>query len=112
MVMDCFYRGGASLKPRPIDVKLDVQTQRLRPTRGVSVDSRPDHPMLAKLGGAYRLGPIPEGLHVVQLGRDPAHHEILPSREMRLGEYETLLGQISLYPVTQEPLGGEHHDNP
>jgi hypothetical protein len=92
-----YYRGGNSLKPRPIDVRVDPATGVLRPGRGVSVFSVPDG--LERFGGAYKLTQIPPELGIIQVGRDATHHEIVPTVPMTLAEYEDALGQIVLTPV-------------
>jgi len=92
-----YYRGGNSLKPRPIDVRIDPVTGLLRPGRGVSVFSRPDG--LERFGGAYRVTRVPPELMIVQVGRDPAHFEIVPVSSMTLDQYEQALAKIVLVPV-------------
>jgi hypothetical protein len=101
--MDVYYRGGSSLKPRRTEVRIDSRTGLLRSTRGVSVYNRPDHPNLAAFGGAYQLGAIPEQLDVIQIGRDPAHHEIIPAVAMTFAEYEALLDLIVLTATAGSP---------
>jgi hypothetical protein len=92
-----YYRGGSSLKPRPIDVRIDPATGLLRPGRGVSVFSRPDG--LDRFGGAHRVTQVPPELAIVQVGRNPTHFEIVPVRPMNLDEYEQALGKIVLVPI-------------
>jgi hypothetical protein len=98
-----YYRGGSSLKPRRSEVKIDARSGLLRPTRGVSVYHRSDHPNLSLFGGAHLLGPIPEKLSVIQIGNDLAHHEIIPAVPMTFEEYEALLDLIPLTAVTPGP---------
>jgi hypothetical protein len=95
--MSDYYHGGNSLKPRRMDVKLDPATGLVKPERGVSISTSPDG--LDRFGGAYVLGPIPPELQVIQIGRDPHHHEIVPVAPMPWDRYEELLGQIPLAPV-------------
>jgi hypothetical protein len=92
-----YYRGGASLAPRPIDLRFIAGTGLLRTGRGVSVYDRPDG--LARYGGAYEVTQIPPELHVVQIGRDPHHHEIAPVLPMIPAEYEWHLRRIVLVRV-------------
>ena len=92
-----FYRGGNSLTPRSDEVKTDPATGLLRTTHGVSVFDRPDN--LGRFGGAYRLTNLPGELQIVQRGRDPHHHEIVPARPMTMSEYEEALSRIVLVPV-------------
>ena len=67
------------------------------PQRGISVFDQPDN--LDRFGGANEVTNLPEGLRVVQVGRDPHHHEIVPDRPMPLDEYSELLQRIALVPV-------------
>ncbi len=94
-----FFRGGASLSPRPDEVRRDRITNLLKTTRGVSVYNRLDHPNLMAHGGGYLVSSIPAGLKVIQAGRDPDHHEIVPEAPMTFEEYADLLDQITLTPV-------------
>ena len=98
-----YYRGGPSLLARMnIDVRVDRTTMLLKGGRGVSVYDRPDHPNLIRLGGAYLLGELPEGLEIIQAGkRDLSHHEIVPARNLSLTfeDYQSLLDRIPLTPV-------------
>ena len=92
-----FYRGGNSLRPTAHDIRIDPVTRLLRTTHGVSVYDRPDN--LDRFGGAYRVTAVPESLRIVQRGRDPHHHEIVPALPMSLAEYENALNQIVLVAV-------------
>jgi hypothetical protein len=92
-----YYRGGNSLKPRRLDVKFDRATGLVKPERGVSVSTQPDG--LERFGGAHALGPVPTDLQVVQIGRDPHHHETVPVAPMTMDRYAELLEQITLTPV-------------
>ena len=98
MVIGPLYRGGASLRPRADEVKIDRLSGLLKPTRGVSVYDRSDHPNLAKHCGAHLLGSLPSGLKAIQAGRDPSHHEIVPDAAMSFEEFAGLLDRISLTP--------------
>src|SRR6266511_3231773 len=97
MSVPTLYRGGNSLKPRRMDVRFDRATGLVKPERGVSVSTRPDG--LDRFGGAYVLGPIPAELQAIQIGKDPFHHELVPSIPMSFDRYAELLGQITLVPV-------------
>jgi hypothetical protein len=92
-----FYRGGASLKPTPNDVRVDPRTGLLRTTHGVSVYNRPDN--LDRFGGARRMVSVPGDLRIIQRGLDPHHHEIVPARPMSLSEYEGALSRVVLTPA-------------
>lgn len=92
-----YYRGGSSLKPRPIDVRIDPATGLLRIDRGVSVYSRPDG--LQHFGGAYRVTQVPPELRIIQVGRNSTHFEIVPVRPMTPYEYELALAKIVLVRV-------------
>jgi hypothetical protein len=89
-----YYRGGRDLTPRPHDVRIDRQTGLLKIGYGISVFSNPER--VAKFGGAFRLDQIPEGLIVIQRGKDPEHFEVVPSSPMSLEDYSTLLSHIIL----------------
>jgi hypothetical protein len=67
------------------------------PRRGISVYTRPDG--LDRFGGAHEVGVIPEGVRIVQVGKDPFHHEIIPAEPMPFDAYVELLNQIPLVPV-------------
>jgi hypothetical protein len=79
-----FYRGGRSLKPKPREVKIDPTTGLVLPQRGVSVFNRPDN--LDRFGGAFLVTNIPDSLRIIQQGRDPAHHEIVPAAPMTMDD--------------------------
>ena len=51
--------------------------------------------------GAFLVTEIPDRLRVIQAGRDPSHHEIVPAEafSMTFEEYQELLDQIVLVPV-------------
>jgi hypothetical protein len=89
-----YYRGGSSVKPRPIDIRIVPSTGLLRTDRGISVLDRPDG--LARHGGLYRVVSIPPELHMVQVGQNPHHFEIAPVRPMTPGEYDQLTAKIVL----------------
>lgn len=92
-----YYRGGNSLVPSRREVKFDPDTGLVLPLRGVSVFNPPDN--LDRFGGAHRLTNIPPELRIVQRGRDPSHHEIIPAQPMTWEEYREALGKIVLIPV-------------
>jgi hypothetical protein len=94
MTPGSFYRGGNSLKPKLREVKIDPATGLVQTQRGVSVFNRPDN--LDRFGGAFLLTKVPESLRVIQQGRDPAHHEIVPVSPMTMDDYEAALNNIVL----------------
>ncbi len=83
--------------PRPREVRIDKATGLVQPVRGISVYSRPDN--LDRFGGAHRVTNLPAELMVLQVGKDPYHHEIVPVQPMSLAEYEGALNKIVLVPV-------------
>jgi hypothetical protein len=89
-----YYRGGSSLAPKPGEVRLDPATGLLRTTHGISVFDRPDG--LDRFGDVYEVTAVPEELRIVQRGRDPHHHEIVPARPMTMTEYEQALSRVVL----------------
>jgi hypothetical protein len=95
--MSTYYRGGASLAPRPIDVIINRKTGLVMPGRGVSVSNRPDG--LDRFGGTYEVGPIPSSLEVVKVGRNPHHFEIAPRWEMTFEQYTAELARVTLTKV-------------
>jgi hypothetical protein len=54
---------------------------------------------LDRFGGAHRVTNIPPELQVVQVGKDPNHHEIIPVQAMPLSDYLKALETIQLTPV-------------
>lgn len=83
--------------PRPNDVIVHSETGLLSTSRGVSVSDRPDG--LARFGGTYLVGDLPDSLEFRQVGRNPHHFEIVPGYPMALAEYEEELSKIVLTPV-------------
>jgi hypothetical protein len=94
---DWYYRGGSDLRPRPHDIKIDPRSGLLKTGYGVSVYNNPGR--VARFGGAFRLGLIPEGLTIIQRGRDPEHFEVVPAYPMSLDDYTGLLARIELTEV-------------
>jgi hypothetical protein len=92
-----YFRGGTNLQPTPGEVRIDPGTGLLRTTHGISVYDRPEG--LERFGGAYRVTSVPDTLRIVQRGKDPHHHEIVPAQPMSLAEYEAALGEIVLVPA-------------
>jgi hypothetical protein len=92
-----YYRGGTNLTPRRSEVKFDKATGLVLPQRGLSVFDRPDN--LDRFGGAHEVTNLPEGLRVIQAGRDPHHHEVVPAVPMSFDEFADLLKRIVLVPV-------------
>ena len=85
-------RGGSDLTPQRMGVRIDRATGLVKPDRGVSVSTAPDG--LDRFGGAHALGAIPAELRVIQVGRNPNHHEIIPVAPMAFDRYAELLQQI------------------
>ena len=94
-----YYRGGSKMSPDPDEVRVDRLTGLLKTTHGLSVYDRPDHPNLARHGGAHRLGDLPDTLRIIQRGRDPAHHEVVPAGPMTFEDFEEELGKVTLTPI-------------
>ena len=92
-----YYRGGTNLTPKLGEVKIDKATGMVLPQRGLSVFDRPDN--LDRFGGANEVTNLPEGLRIIQRGKDPHHYEIIPATPMPFDEYAELLKQIVLVPV-------------
>jgi hypothetical protein len=92
-----YYRGGNSLTPKRRELRFDPVTGDVLPERGVSVSGSPAN--LDRFGGAHRVRNQPPELQIVQVGRDPNHYEIVPTRAMPYAEYVEALGKIQLEPV-------------
>jgi hypothetical protein len=69
------------------------------PERSVSLNIDPS--TLERFGGAYTMDPLPEGLKVVQSGRDSGHYVISPIEPMPLWRFEELLRRIKLTPISE-----------
>lgn len=80
-----FYRGGSSFEARPHEVRIDPQTNYVKPTHGISIHKDAD--CVKRFGGAYKIIFLPSTLKIVQKGRDQGHHEIVPI-EANLLTYE------------------------
>jgi hypothetical protein len=92
-----YYRGGPSLAPRRVDVRIDRATGLLQTIRGVSISDRPDG--LERFGGAFVVAPLPPTLHVVKTGKNPHRFEIAPAVPMTFDEYDAELAKVTLTPV-------------
>jgi len=86
------YRGGSSLEPSDIDVKIDKATGLLKPGRGISLNSDPSK--LQRFGGAREVVSVPPELQIVQT--TGTHYEIAPRMPMTLERYQQLLKQVVL----------------
>ncbi|TAL49997.1 hypothetical protein EPN81_04125 [Patescibacteria group bacterium] len=84
------YRGGNTFTARMTDVKLDARGMVTR-EGGVSINSSANWAR-TNFGSAYRVDSIPDGLDIIQTGKD--HYNIVPTRPMVLDEYQALLNEI------------------
>ncbi|MCT7961195.1 hypothetical protein NG791_10965 [Laspinema sp. D1] len=80
-----FYRGGSNFAAKPSEVRIDAETNTVKPTHGISIHK--DANIMRRFGGAYKILFLPETLKLVQRGRDRGHYEIVP-REPNLLTYE------------------------
>ena len=81
-----FYRGGRIFEAKPNEVRIDLETNTVKPTHGISVyQDAADR--VRRFGGAYKIVFLPDTLKFMQRGRDLSHHEIVP-REANLLTYE------------------------
>jgi len=87
------FRGGSSMTARPIDVKT-TPSGMVKPIRGISLST--DAANLERFGGARQIRNVPEGLHIVQQGK-PGHYELVPTREMSMEQYQSLLNKVEFY---------------
>ncbi len=92
-----FFRGGASFKIKPNEVKIDPFTKLIKTSHGVSVHIDPNK--VAKFGGAYKIHKLPKGLKIIQRGTDQGHFEIVPEYDMTLEQFQKLLDLIEVLPV-------------
>jgi hypothetical protein len=51
---------------------------------------------VAKFGGAYRVTSVPDGLQIIQRGKNTNHYEIVPKKAMSMTDYQKLLSQVKL----------------
>lgn len=87
------YRGGTDMTLKSGEYRLDSNGL-VKPTHGLSVNADPN--AVSKFGGAYKIQSIPEGLKVIQRGRNLMHYEIVPQYAMTLEHYQALLYQVQL----------------
>lgn len=71
-----FYRGGNNFEARPYEVRIDPETNYVKPTHGILIHKDADR--VRRFGGAYKIVFLPDTLKIVQRGREPSHHEIVP----------------------------------
>lgn len=90
------YRGGNNFQLKPNEFKLNKETGLVKPTHGVSLDVDPN--TVSKFGGAYKIESLPDGLKVIQRGQRKEHFEIVPSNEMSIEKFQSLLNQIKVTP--------------
>ncbi len=80
------------MDPTPKDYK--IKDGLVQPERGVSLSTNKEK--MQRFGGAYKVVWYPSTLKIVQIGRDPEHHEMPPAKPMKLEEYEAALQQVKL----------------
>jgi RHS repeat-associated protein len=93
------YRGGNTFNVKPGEVKIDTETGFVKSTHGISLDVNPN--TVEKYGGAYQIDYIPSGLKIIQRGGRLEHFEIVPEKNMKLENFQSLLNQIKVSPYTQ-----------
>ncbi|MDP9194011.1 MAG: RHS repeat-associated core domain-containing protein, partial [Acidobacteriota bacterium] len=89
------FRGGQSLVAAANEVK--IVGGLVQPTHGVSVNAVASQ--VQKFGGAYRVTSIPDGLQVIQRGKNANHYEIVAKKAMTMEEYQKLLSQVKVEAV-------------
>lgn len=83
------------------DVKLDADGL-IHPigangkAQGLSLNLDANNPFIQKYGGAFPVDSVPEGLQVLQSGKDAGHYVIAPSSPMSLEKYQELLNKVEL----------------
>lgn len=86
------FRGGESMMAAAKDVK--IVDGLVQPTRGVSLNAVAQD--VAKFGGAYRVTSVPDGLQIIQRGKNANHYEIVPKKAMTMDDYQKLLSRVKL----------------
>lgn len=99
--LDCqttpVYRGGGDLTPNYQLGEVKIKNGMVQPIRGVSLELAVAD--AARHGVPHRVLSIPNELKIVQRGRRPGHHELMPESEMTVARFEELLKQVVLVPV-------------
>ena len=84
------YRGG-DYTARPIDVRIDKSTGKMKTGWGISVNTNPSK--VSSFGAVSRVDSIPNGLKIIQT-KGLGHYEIVPVNPMTLAQYQELLNHI------------------
>jgi hypothetical protein len=87
------YRGGESLEVKPGEVRLG-NDRLVQPTHGISLESDPS--ILARFGGAKKVGSIPVELQIIQRGKRDTHFEVVPIQPMTIERFQELVRRIVL----------------
>jgi RHS repeat-associated protein len=88
-----YFRGGASMQFRKIDVSIDPETGLVQPGRGVSVNVDPNNPNVLSRGPHELPQEIPSELEIIHKGK-PGHFELAPREPMTPEHYQDLLNQV------------------
>jgi hypothetical protein len=88
------YRGGTNMTVMPNEVRLDANGM-VRPTHGVSINTDPAK--VERFGGAQQVKSLPEGLKIIQRGKDPHHYEIVPTQPIRPEQFQQLLNRVEFH---------------
>lgn len=94
------YRGGSDFTVEQIDVRFD-ENGFVTSDRGISLNV--DTKKAAIHGKPHRIDALPDGLGIKHRGNDIGHYEIVPTRPMKLNEYQKLLNQVKTTPLDQIP---------
>ena len=86
------YRGGGKFTLSDKDIKIDPETGMVKTTHGISVNTNSNN--MDKFGGAYEITYIPDELQIIQRGKDAAHFEIVPKKEMSKEDFQGFLNKI------------------
>jgi hypothetical protein len=96
------YRGGNRLSVRVnTDIKVDPKTGQITSGKDEGVSLSSNASSLKSWGGAYEVQSIPPGLTITQTSS--THYVIAPAKPMTLQEYQRLLGEVRLVPVSKDP---------
>ena len=79
---------------KPNEVRLDANGM-VKPTHGISVNSSPSG--LERFGGAQQIKHLPEGLQIIQRGKNPSHFEIVPTQPTELEHFQQLLNKVEFH---------------
>ena len=93
------YRGGSDFTIKPGEIKIDKATGMVKDTHGVSLNVNPY--TVSNYCGAYKIDSLPDGLKIIQQGKNAEHYVIVPSRPMNVDEFQGFFNQVKTLPVSK-----------